>query len=168
MRGEGLSTSREIVVTDDEPILAVDVFRRWGAAFRFSVSHSGHWYAGAILTVQRPDGTWEDNGGGGVRGSEWTVPWRPPDRGWDGEMVLALGTTSQAAFDDDHEYESIAVVGFVAPPIRALDLEYGPHRRQLAVTSPVGAFVALGVADGRLRMQPQGAAGEPIGPSRQF
>lgn len=125
-------------------LLAVNRWRRWGAAFRFGVSANGTWVSDTILAQRSPDGSWQDLSGGGARGSGWQLPWEPPTEGWDGEALLCLGTVGLVVYDDEQtEHELAAVSGFVVPSAIAVRIETddGSHDTQLA--GPLNAFVAL-------------------------
>jgi hypothetical protein len=169
MRGDATIRPAEIGASGDEPILAVDTFREWGAAFRFGVNDRGEFLAEAVYARQISPDEWEEMGSGGGRGSGWETPWRPPLDGWAGEPVLRLGSSGlDVEGQDEQEYALLAHFGFVTERVAGLAISQDGGSRVLRVDSPVGAFVVLTVGSGPSVLTAVNDAGEPIGSSRTF
>ena len=149
-------------------LLAVNRWRRWGAAFRFGVSANGSWVGDTILAQESADGSWQDLSGGGARGSGWQLPWEPPVEGWDGEALLCLGTVGLVVYDDQVEHELAAVSGFVLPSAIAIRIETDGETHDIKLARPLNAFVALAGGSGRMTLLAIDAEGRPVGVPRRI
>ena len=150
-------------------LLAVNRWRRWGAAFRFGVSANGTWVADTMLAQQSADGSWQDLSGGGARSSGWKLPWEPPVEGWDGEALLCLGTVGLVVHDDDQaEHELAAVSGFGMPSAIAIRIETYGETYDTRPARPLDAFVALAGGSGRMTLLAIDAEGMPVGVPRRI
>lgn len=149
-------------------LLAVNRWRKWGAAFRFGVSSNGSWVTDTILAQQLADGSWQDLSSGGVRGSGWQLPWEPPMEGWDGEALLCLGTVGLVVYDDDEtEHELAAVSGFVIPSAVVLRIETDGETLHTNLAKPLNAFVAVAGGSGRMTLSALDSDRRAVGNARR-
>lgn len=175
--GEGVSRALQVGLVhpaaslDFGPLqlLAVNRWRRWGAAFRFGVSSNGNWVSDTILAQQLADGSWHDLSSGGVRGSGWPLPWEPPVEGWDGEALLCLGTVGLVVYDvDETEHELAAVSGFVIPSAVVLRIETDGETLDMNLARPLNAFVAVAGGSGRMTLSAIDSDGRAVGNPRRM
>jgi hypothetical protein len=153
----------------DECILAIDQIDTWGAAFIFSVDERGDWYADCLRAQRRNDGRWTDMGASGSHGSEWPIPWAPPPDEWMSDPLLLLHAGGQSVDTATATNQMLqAVVGFADPSVESIRLVRGDLRRQIALRSPVGAFVVMSVSVGPIELQAFNSTERMVGSPRQI
>ncbi|MGO8861273.1 MAG: hypothetical protein ACLQRH_11000 [Acidimicrobiales bacterium] len=154
----------------DECVLAIDQFDHWGAAFIFSVDETGEWCAECLRALRQNDGRWADMGTNGTHGTEWPIPWSPPPDEWmGGGPLLLLLTGGQSVDTATAENQMLqAVVGFAGPSVENIQIVQGDLRRQITVSSQVGAFVVMSVGVGPIELQAFNSMGRKVGSARQI
>jgi hypothetical protein len=163
------AVSDEIVATGEYQVAAVDVFGRWAAVFRFSLSESGEVDTETDIAGLGSDGSWGFYTGGGMRSGGWEVPWSRPDDGWwDGDHLITFGTCGMDVEVDGEDLEITAVCGFASGETDAIQVTTRPADR-VVVPSRTGAFVAVGLGRGPdlMTVTPM-KDGVPLNPARRF
>ena len=143
-------------------MVAVDVWRQWGAVYRLTVASDGEWSSDIELAQRRPDGTWEFFLAGGSHGDGWPANWRPEiesaARLDAGELV-----GRDVEDDDGSDIELVARTGYAAPGVEAVLVQLPHETRTVPVFARLNAFVILGPA-GRWSLTALGAEGALLGP----
>lgn len=143
-------------------VVAVDVWRQWGAVYRLTVASDGEWSSDIELAQRRPDGTWEFFLAGGSHGDGWPANWRPEiesaARLDAGELV-----GRDVEDDDGSDIELVARTGYAAPGVEAVLVQLPHETRTVPVFARLNAFVILGPA-GRWSLTALGAEGALLGP----
>src|SRR5688572_13587762 len=139
MEGRATTSAPELVEQSSEelPVLAVDRWGSFAAAFRFAVFTGGEWYADALY-ARLTDGRWDELGSGGSHGDGWDTPWRPPTDGWRGDVLYVMGSGGLDV-QDEHDIlrELLVVYGFVSPAVKTIEITGPAYARAVDVISPV-------------------------------
>lgn len=144
----------EIVATDDEQVLAVDMHGDYAAAFSFGVASDGTHHAAVSYARRTAQGVYDELGDGGWSGGWPTTPWRPPIEGWDGQSLLFMGSGGLDV-EDGHEntLQLLAISGFATRAVADVVVNQDGRTRSVSITSPVGAFVVVTVGVGDITVR---------------
>lgn len=162
--GRMISTERRIGPTTDEPVRAIDVLGDHAAVFRFSISDHGNWFVNCTMARRSPSGSWEENGGGGTHGADWSIPWEQGDDFEESSPILVLGyNVRNVSIVEDEMTFVRAVYGFAAPQVRSLRVRSDRRDRIVSLESPSGAFVAMALGEGAITLQGLDLQGRQLG-----
>jgi len=142
-------------------VLAVDVWRRWGAVYWLTVTGDGEWISNIDLAQRKPDGSWDAMSGGGARGDGWDAGWSPEIHS---PSLLRVGElVGQDVEDEDgSDIELVARTGYAAAGVTAVRVKFPDDERVVQVFPLLNAFVILG-PEGPWALTALGANDEELG-----
>jgi hypothetical protein len=162
---EGVPTTPDSVRRGFDNVIAVDLWRRWAAAFTLSVSTGGEWWSDIHL-FQRSERGWQEMTTGGSYGADWVDGWRPQVD--DPSHLDPFQSGGQDAEDiDGTDVSLLAVGGYAADGVSTVLVQQGDDTRTVPVLPHLNAFVILG-RTGQRHLTALGPDGFPVGPTRTF
>jgi len=157
---EGLRLTPSAVDRGFNEVVATDKWHRWAVAYALWVGATGEW-SSDIHLFQRTERDWQAMVVAGTHGEGWSA-WTPTV---DDPSLLRVGERGgqDAEEDDGSDVSLIALTGYAAPGVEAVEVRQAGEVRVVPVVHDLNAFVVLGPAGDR-SLTAVDASGNPLGP----